>query len=323
MRLIGVFYPKSFFDNNGLLDRWFIFVEDFETWSSLVERYDEIHFYGGSKDLVVKHEYSDFPKKLESGLNALVLFDWRGIRSGSDYEHSWMEKFKIPFVLRANDNLIGFPEKQEGSLEPLPTSYTPFWLILDEGETEKFDSFMIETKNLIDEIRSEATKIGYINHAIGYMVKGFFSKGLDEFISYFITLEALLGEKGGISDKLRTRVSKILGNTEEKRKALSREIKDLYDFRCSVLHGKEFEKPLYEAHLKKIKEYARSTVLWYLNCLNYFKQKIEKEKTPTFFPTRSDLLTLIDFGRNYIPVVKDFINILPDGFPNGMTRGHT
>jgi len=240
-----VFYPKSFFDNGSLLDRWFICIEDFETWSSLVEKYDDIHWYGGSSDFFVKHEYSIFPKKLESALNVLVLFDWGRISGGSDYEHSWLEKFEIPFVLRANDNLIGFPEKQERSLEPLPTDHTPFWLWLNEGETGDFHSFMIQTKNLIDDIRSEAAKIGYLNHAIGYMLKGFFSKALDEFISYFIALEALVGEKAGVSDKLRTRVSKILGNTEERKKEISREIKNLYDFRCSVLHGKEFEKPLY------------------------------------------------------------------------------
>jgi hypothetical protein len=311
-----VFYPKSFFDNGSLLDRWFICAEDFETWSSLVERYDQIHWYGGSKDFVVKHEYSNFPKKMESALNVLVLFDWRRIRGGSGNEHSWLEKFAIPFVLRANDNLIGFPEKQESSLQPLPTDYTPFWLLLNEGETEDFHSFMIQTKNLIDKIRSDAGKIEYLNHAIGYMVKGFFSKALDEFISYFIALEALVGEKGGVSNKLGTRVSKILGNTEDRRRGIGRQIKDLYDFRCSVLHGKEFEKPLYEGHLKKIKAHARSTILWYLNCLNYFKKKSEEDKTLTVFPTRSDILTLIDFGRSYIPIIKGFINTLPAGFPN-------
>lgn len=318
-----VFYPKSFFDNGSLLGRWFICIEDFETWSSLVKRYDDIHWYGGSKDFVVKHEYSNFPKKLQSALNVLVLFDWRRIRGWSDYEHSWLEKFEIPFVLRTSDNLIGFPEKQESSLQQLPTEDLPFYLSLDEKETEEFHSFMIQIKNLIDEIGSDAGKMGYLNHAIGYMVKGFFSKALDEFISYFIALEALVGEKGGVSDKLRTRVSKILGNTEDRRREISREIKDLYDFRCSVLHGKEFEKPLYEGHLKKIKAYARSTVLWYLNCWNYFKKKSEEDKTFTVFPTRSDLLTLIDFGRSYIPIIKGFINTLPAGFPNveGWTEG--
>lgn len=311
-----LFYPKSFFHNSNLLGRYFICIEEFEPWSTLVERLDEIHFYGGNRDFVVKHEYSNFPRKLESALNVLVLLDWRRIRGGSGYEHSWLEKFEIPFVLRINDNLIGFPEKQEGSLNPLPTDYTPFWLSLNEEETEDFHSFMIRTKNLIDEIRSGGSHTGYLNHAMGYMVKGFFSKGIDEFISYFIVLEALVGEKGGISDKLRTRVSKILGNTEDRRKEIRREIKDLYDFRCSVLHGKEFEKPLYEDHLKKIKAYARNTILWYLNCLSYFKKKKEEDKNLTIFPTRSDILTLIDFGRNHIPVIRGFINSLPEGFPN-------
>lgn len=170
---------------------------------------------------------------------------------------------------------------------------------------------MIQAKNLIDATRSET----YLNHAMGYMVKGFFSKAIDEFISYFIALEALVGEKGGVSDKLRTRLSKILGNTEDKRKEISREIKDLYDFRSGILHGKVSEKPLYEGHLKKISAYTRRTILWYLNCLNYFKKKSKEDKAFTVFPTRSDILALIDLGRSHIPVIKGFINTLPTGFP--------
>lgn len=109
-----VFYLKSFFDNGSLLDRWFICVEDFKPWTTLVQKYDEIHHYGGSKDLVVRHEYSNFPKKLDSALITLVLFDWRRIRGGgSDYEHSWLEKFEIPFVLSAMIILLVFRKSKK------------------------------------------------------------------------------------------------------------------------------------------------------------------------------------------------------------------
>lgn len=227
-----------------------------------------------------------------------------------------MDKFTIPFVLKKEDNLLTFPENRKLLVElyaPLPPRdycQGPF-LYHDKEDTKIFRRVLKKAKRLIDSLENNFSELEYLNIAFGYMIKGFFSEGLEGLVYNTVALEALLGEKGKeVNETLKRRLSVILGDTENERKNVRKKFGELYDFRCTLLHGSKFKKPVYEDHLREARDLIRETLLWYLHCLNFFKSKSKP------LPTRSDILTLIDLDKGYLSMIKGFLGSLPKNFPN-------
>lgn len=311
------FYPEASFDSSVLSDYWFIVLEDIET---IEERIDEYTQYTQG---IVSERYTRFPRKLESALRPIILYDWKSWDDGDDRSHEFpfeWDKFEIPFVLKNDGNVLGFPERHKPLVElygqKFKRDWAPPFLIHNNKETKLFKDFLLLTKKLIDNLELDSDELEYLNIALGYMLKAFFSKGFEGFVWHIVVLESLFGEKGGVVEKLAKRISMILAETELQRKEIRKEFKKLYDIRCSILHGKKFEGTVYENHLWKARDLARRSVLWYLHCLNYFKQKAGHGSILKYPPNRSELLTLIDLDRSSIPNIKALINSLPQGFPS-------
>lgn len=305
-----IFYPEAFFNNTILVDYWFITVEDREAIGDQIYEYTQYPPKG-----FVSPKYTSFSKKLENALRSILLYDWKFNVRDDEIPHE-MDKFTIPFVLKNQDNLLTFPEKSKLLVElygplRLRDYYPGPYLDHDKEETKAFKKVLKKNKRLIDNLGSNSTKLEYLNIAFGYMIKGFFSEGLEELVYNIIALEALLGEKGKeVGETLKRRLSAILGDTENERKNVRNKFGELYDFRCRLLHGSEFKKPVYEDHLREARELIRKTLLWYLHCLNFFKSK------PKALPTHTDVLALIDLDKGYLPVIKGFLGSLPKNFPN-------
>lgn len=238
--------------------------------------------------------------------------------------------FKCPFVFELDDNLINFPSKKpslsipqkdellskissladEEIAKELGIEKMPFpRLHFNESETNYFESKIRETKEIIDNLSADAN-FEFITIATGYLVKAFFSEGLDQLLWHIAVLEALLGEKEEIRNRIARRVAIILGDTEAKREALRKQINELYDFRSDLVHGNKFRKDVEAEHLWIARNLARKTLLWFLNYLNHLKKEGHN------LPDREDILLLLDLKERKKLSIKGLLDSLPQGFPN-------
>lgn len=238
--------------------------------------------------------------------------------------------FKCPFVFELDDNLINFPSKKpslsipqnDGLLSKISSladeeiakefgiEKMPFpRLHFDESETNYFASKIRETKVIIDNLSADAN-FAFITNATGYLVKAFFSEGLDQLLWHIAVLEALLGEKEEIRNRIARRVAIILGDTEAKREALRKQINELYDFRSDLVHGNKFRKDVEAEHLWIARNLAQKTLVWFLNYLNHLKKEGHN------LPDREDILLLLDLKEKKKLSVKELLDSLPQGFPN-------
>ena len=90
---------------------------------------------------------------------------------------------------------------------------------------------------------------------MGYFVKAFFTdsfeKGLEQLLWNITALEALLGEKNDdLTESLARRISTILGTTKKEKKKIKKQFKELYNFRCALVHGIHFKEEIYIGHLR-------------------------------------------------------------------------
>jgi hypothetical protein len=123
--------------------------------------------------------------------------------------------------------------------------------------------------------------------------------------------------RGGdeITKRLARRLSKILGETNNDRKNLMRRFKQLYSFRSDLVHGNKFNKEVYWGHLREAREFARSSVNWFLNLLADIKVKFPYELSEGQYPDRDVILSLIDMNEAQRSQTRTLINNLPAGFP--------
>lgn len=238
--------------------------------------------------------------------------------------------FKCPFVFELDDNVFNFPSKRpslsipqkdellskissladEEIAKELGIENMPFpRLHFDESETNYFASKIRETKVIIDNLSADAN-FTFITNATGYLVKAFFSEGLDQLLWHIAVLEALLGEKEEIRNRIARRVAIILGDTEAKREALRKQINELYDFRSDLVHGNKFRKDVEAEHLWIARNLAQKTLVWFLNYLNHLKKEGHN------LPDREDILLLLDLKEKKKLSVKELLDSLPQGFPN-------
>jgi hypothetical protein len=156
----------------------------------------------------------------------------------------------------------------------------------------------------------------FFETALGYFVKAFCSEGFEQLLWHITTLEALLGEKGeGLTEKLARRISAILGNTNQEKKALNRQFKDLYDFRSTLVHGGNFKKQVYVGHLREARSLARKVLLWFLHFLSNFQRGISEGRLQERLLTRQEMLTIMDIDCENRARLVHLMRQLPETFP--------
>jgi hypothetical protein len=327
------FYPWTAVDTRLLAQYWFLTCSE-------NHRAPEPGRMFISLDFRVQPKYSRFPKPIETALKRLVLFPWgtvsqplQPLRDFSALE-LWdaPSRFGVPFCIGISDSLIDRPT----AMPDISVLVTVPWKDPVTGEclgerpldginlSEKPPYGHQKTNRDFVEFVGEANRIlkdvcglpGWhsIDIALDFLVKGFFSEGLEQLLWHITAVEAALGEKReqGLTKLLKSRVGLILGDSEEESKSSAKLFGKLYDFRSALVHGDErlTSNEANLAHLRQAGEIARCVTLWTVNYLRHIMVN-----RPASAVSRDDVLAALDVNPQTRPAVATILSRLPPGFP--------
>lgn len=338
-RIYEIFYPSAIV-NSQLCNYWYISSQTIvpsvmigEKTFDIIEitdaEWDEIDEYSSQ----VHIEFSFIPiLPLLSCIKRLALFNWQ-----TDYDRKYLKNikserkswkgFKIPFIIEYCDNLLVSPEEapdiaiiEKLETEPYEDVYTgkdvgegpSFYFNLDREETDTFDNFITHVCNMLDQLTIKKEGLLFIDTSINFMIKGFFTEGIEQILWHIISLEALLGEKGeGATERLSQRIASIFGNDKNQKEAIKKKFKKLHNHRCDLVHGRTFSKTVYIGHLSQAREFSRGTIIWFINYLYAIRNELskiaEKEK-------RREILKVLDHDPSCVNL-NNYLKLLPKGFP--------
>jgi hypothetical protein len=254
-----IFYPYAATSTKRLTDHWYIRCEMREG-RKLGHTYDPLALVFGGP---VLPEYTHLPPRIEAPLKSLILWDEQPYGLGID---SWIGFISIPFVIIAQDNPFKAPRPappighfrfyQPIMIDDEEIGEEPGRLIdLAAEDTIRFEVFIREVTVQLQKIRSRGEPWEFVDHGLNYLLKGFFSDGLDQLIWHIVALEAFLGEKDSdisLTEQLSKRVAAIHSGDSGRSEAASKEFKNLYKIRllsqkCLVLsariHGSRGPRP--------------------------------------------------------------------------------
>ena len=308
-----LFYPWAVTTLSVLEDYWFVEVQQ----EKEAHRVGHFELPGWERMFFERRKFSEFPACLESALQKMALFRWIP---------DWFEEdavnwfgFNVPFAIKVEGSLLRSPARapelarldrepiadQEGNeVDDRPAIIHD----LDEVGTKHFGDFIcgLETLWALPE------KWAFIDLARGYLLKAFLTKGLEQLLWHITALEALVGEKEQTVRTLKNRLSCIHGSTEKERKAVKKQVADLYGVRCDLVHGNVRKSEKVDvALLRDARELARATVLWFLKYAAHIRSNMAKDS----LPEREDLLAVLDMDKRRGMIAR-VIECVPPGFPN-------
>lgn len=320
-------FPWAVIDTTALSDYWFVIAKEKLSIRPLGEIPIDLGSIGK-----VDIRYSPFPV-LENTFQRLALFDWqpdygRYEKPGERPEwQGWLGP-KIPFSIRLSDNLLSAPQRapiiiseleMEPTLSPLTNEewgeHPARYINLDEAETQSLASFIRHTDRLISSIGATQEVWPFLARALGFHVKGFFTKGLEQLLWHITVLEALFGEDSpGTTRRLAKRIATVLGRSIEEQKQVRKRFEELYEFRSRLVHGDEFKKQIWEGHLREARDMASRSLLWFIN---FAKVALDTNRTrnPTDLPNREELLALLDLQPKTVARLGAIIHAAPSSFP--------
>jgi hypothetical protein len=273
-------------------------------------------------------EYANLPIEIMPFVKILSLFDWQAdslkkSKRAIDSIETSAIKFKIPFVIETDDYLLK-PPNDAPDLSILNIELKIYYneisdeigeyeepernINLNNGQTILFNTFINDIDTHYSSIQFNQNRWHFIELSLDFFIKGFIANGLEQLLWYVTSIEALLGGKDGgleipgrngtqksegLTEKLARRISIILGKEEAHRKEIRKTFKELYDFRCNLVHGNTFEKKMLISHLITIRDLSRETILWFISNLKKIQDQIDTEETIEI-PTREKILTNID-----------------------------
>ena len=343
-----VFYPHAFLDKNtldALQEYWFIVAKVEEE----PRRLGYLYYSAADAAAVKGHvyvEYTRFPPAIERVLARLVLFDWVG-KPQDQLTYSGQDGlpfgFKIPFVLRVDDNDLQRPnsapdcsklEKSYGIQHVDPHTeeeYKGHFTLfnLNESRAAAFEQCVQRADECLRHLEKKKhdTKLPYLDTldtrwpflkvAIGNLIKAFFTEDLEQLLWHITALEALLGEERGIRKSIAKRSAAILGTTKTERKGLKKQFEDLYDLRCALVHGRQFKEDVHRKQLFEARMMAMRVTIWFVHYLGEMAARIKEESWQGEVPDREDLVILLDRrSRNADQKrLQAILNDLPTGFP--------
>ena len=150
---------------------------------------------------------------------------------------------------------------------------------------------------------------------MSFLVKGFFSKGLEQLLWHITALEALFGEdRPGLTQLMARRVALVLGETETQKKEISNHFEELYKLRSRLVHGSELKSEVWEGQLKVARDLTRRSLLWFLSFLVEFS-KVGKCLPPEILAERKELLAVIDSHSGAIIQLAKILKSVSPSFP--------
>ena len=194
-----------------------------------------------------------FPTAVEAALFALLLLPWDRWARFPDFN-----SFSIPWVYTINDDIFRWPSEPPS---PDTLSWEPDFLIDRDGkevESERPVRFPIKERvseahtSLNDTVWSDLMRVRksplFESPIAHFLVRGFVSDGVDEFLAHVMVIEAALGleidydgkrrnklpvKKQGATFRLATRLSALLGS-----KRAGEDFDKLFDLRSAFVHGR-------------------------------------------------------------------------------------
>lgn len=316
------FYPWAEIDAGQLAPYWFLCrtirrprPKLLAFWNVNVANLDKVEPYS-----------TPFPS-LETALRPLVLYRWQWDLWRDDpieAQEAWMG-FVLPFVLFRTDDLLAAPRRapdlRDLRTTPVIDSGTgeelgdepDVAIDLDERETTDFQEIVGRFAKILSRLDLDEHGWQFVSVAGGYLTKAFFAEGMEQLLWHITALEALLGEKGdGMVQRVANRVAVVLGETENERKTLKKQYKDLYEFRSVLVHGGRFKEKVLTKHLREARDLARAVLAWVLTCLAHFQRTAGSGR---HLPTRKDLLRLLDMDEATRVRMSKALVKLPADFP--------
>lgn len=277
--------------------------------------------------------YFPLSEPIDSVVKPLVLFGWQTdywrrepVDEKEEKATGWMG-FNVPSVLTVTDSLDR-PPKRAPLLEKLdikPKFVTDneeviwgpaVYISLDKQETEDFITFVRRTHENLQKLDVEKSGWHFFEVALNMLVKAFFAEGLEQLLWHITAIEALLGEDtAGLNEKLARRVATICRKTEKEKDSLRKKFKKLYTFRSDLVHGNRFKKEVYAGHLREARDFARRTLVWFLEFLAIVQDVISQDQNNINYPKRNLLLKLLDMDATERSQLEALLRILPSGFP--------
>ena len=343
-----VFYPHAFLDKDtldALQEYWFIVAKVEEE----PRRLGYLYYSAADAAAVKGHvyvEYTRFPPAIERVLARLVLFDWVGdpkdplTYSGQDGSPFG---FKIPFVLRVDDNDLKGPESapDRSKLKSYGIKYVDpdtgeehnahhVIFDLNESRAAAFEQCVQRADECLRHLEKKKhdTKLPYLDTldtrwpflkvAMGNLIKAFFTEELEQLLWHITALEALLGEERGIRKSIAKRSAAIVGTTKKERTRLKKQFEDLYDLRCDLVHGNRFEQDIHRKQLFEARMMALRITIWFVNYLGEIAARIKQGSWKGDVPDREDLLVLLDrrIGNADQKRLQAILGDLPTEFPS-------
>jgi len=327
-----VFYPSTYLrikDLGNLAQYSFIVVTETESTERLG------HLGHGLADVgKVNIKFSLYPP-LEMALKELTLVDWEAEwlepTTSPDSEWEQWERFEIPFVIRVTDDLLAQPDHRLDLSNLATTSYYSYNAETgepeeDEGpdvrislgteQTKEFEAYVRKIDKLIQVVEAAGPSWSFFDRALSFLVKAFFTYDLEQLLWHIVALEGVLGEKGaGVTNRLIRRVSSILGKSDTERKQIRAQFVKLYDFRSQLVHGAEFEKQIWEGHLREARNLTRKVMVWFLHYLENIHGQIPADEKPPDYPRREELLLLLDIEAGTRNRLAKPLALIPAEFP--------
>lgn len=286
-----------------------------------------------------RKEFNGFPAAIELALRPLVLYDWEPVHKWASFQSvsdpasepgfGWFH-FQIPFWLEVNDNLLVPPtsppiipdvEMEILGDEDCPEFEMPFRAVeMDVDSEVMFRTFVSWAEECLTWLKPLQEKWPFVEVSTGFLLKAFFSEGLEQLLWHIAVLDSLFGEnKEGNTSLMANRLGTALAG-ETGKNNIKRAFRGLYDFRSALVHGKEglLDQTIYVKHLREARHFARSALLWFLRYVELVQN--QGDANTDVLPKREELLAMLDFDESARNRLGKLIKVLPEGFPNSLAR---
>jgi len=337
-RLNHLFYPLAAADVNELEDYRFLDVTEAQAPRVPFPIFEDSLDMDYSPS--IRKEFLQFPTPVEMGVRLLSLWDWdTWSRYGFESpkyrrkpKHKWepgkgWTRVDVPFVLSISSDLLS-PPSRFPEIQPFPYGSqldpetgdeigdAPMYdLQASNDEALKFGESLDEVGNALTRLRAHQSEWPFLEITLGFFLKAFFSEGLQQLLWHITVLEALFGEnKPGLTKLLGTRITAVLGTSDDERKSIKEAFEELYKSRSNLVHGnsKLLEQKVYVGHLREAREFARRCLLWFIHCLDHILTEVANSGSTQVLPSRENILSVLDLNDG----AKLVIDLLPKGFPS-------
>jgi len=248
-----------------------------------------------------------FPAAVERALFFLLLAPWE---DWSAMEEVDWRGFRVPWIYTLDDDLCTFPPPPPA---PERLSWEPHFYQVDHDEwVESERPLWLRTFATSEDVR-QALDSGWVKLQVSstleselfstpvahFLVRAFLSDGIDEVMAHLIVVEAAFGTEADHKGKLRmagdrhnesatrrvaARLSAAIGKS-----GAAKEYLDLYDMRCTYVHGRHEDRIISTKQRVLARRLAREAA----NAL------VGLAQTPQ--PREKILLDLLDLGVTNLP----------------------